>query len=274
MVFADKVIHLFLGGENHDNLKKSLINRYRCREVVKFLDDNLRDQMKNYGAKYKREMSTSDMIDGLTMGEILDIINTDFLRYLCSYIQDYVYVEPELEYTLSDGMPTGRGHDNRPTEEIIKEWSTKASRDITYRDDRDDHSNYNFASRGSQYTDIEVCNTENMNDNTLIDQIYGHKNFKRLNEPRLWEGAFGHSTSESDARLLSRRIFRNEGGVENGIPKRQQYTHHRNVDRTSEGLRPSEREYINNGFDMSSLRGRVSERRHAIGNIRMTGTYP
>ena len=69
---------------------------------------------------------------------------------------------------------------------------------------------------------------------------------------------FGVSTPESDARLLSRRIFRAEGGVENGIPIRQRALHGRRHERDiAEGLTATDYANFNYAHDMSSLHRRI-----------------
>ena len=66
---------------------------------------------------------------------------------------------------------------------------------------------------------------------------------------------FGISTPAADARLLSRRTFRDgAGGVENAVPFYQKSLFHRELDRDiSEGLKGTERLGINRGYDMQSI---------------------
>ena len=87
--------------------------------------------------------------------------------------------------------------------------------------------------------------------------------FHALNPGPIFGGAIGYSTPETDERLLSRRIFRNnERGVENGIPMYEKALYTRNYDRdASEGLRSSERDCIIQKYDMQSLYDRVEEMR-------------
>lgn len=69
---------------------------------------------------------------------------------------------------------------------------------------------------------------------------------------------FGVSTRAADSRLVERRTFRSEGGVENGIPLYRQRLHARHLDKdVSESLRAGgDRESHIRGYDMSGLRAK------------------
>lgn len=73
---------------------------------------------------------------------------------------------------------------------------------------------------------------------------------------------FGYSTPESDARLLSRRIFRkNEAGEENGIPRYEKRLYVRNLDRDiGETFQNTEYNYIQRGYDNDELYNRTNSK--------------
>lgn len=83
---------------------------------------------------------------------------------------------------------------------------------------------------------------------------------------------FGVSTPAANKRLLSRRVFRSEGGVENAIPYRQIKNSHRYFDRDpSETLRGTEFGCMVSGYDMSGLLAKLDYR---AGNKASAGLNP
>lgn len=75
---------------------------------------------------------------------------------------------------------------------------------------------------------------------------------------------FGYSTPESDARLLSRRIFRkNEDGVENGIPRYESRLYRRNLDRDNgETFADTQYDNVQRGHDMTDLFNQVNRKKY------------
>lgn len=110
-------------------------------------------------------------------------------------------------------------------------------------------------------TGIEFCDQSALNTSQHVSQLLDNSAIVSLNrETGHTNDAFGNATSASDARLLSRRIFRtNERGVENGVRMGDVRLHRRNLDRDiDEALPGAERDgAMGRGYDMTSLYDRV-----------------
>lgn len=118
---------------------------------------------------------------------------------------------------------------------------------------------------GSQTTGIDFTDntSEGYNQHTgmLLDTPYR----VAMNPGGYSAPVLGDGSAAMDQSLLSRRIFRDEGGVEGGIPFYRKCVARRNVDRdASEGLRGgsefSQRESHVRGYDMSTLHRRVDQK--------------
>ncbi len=272
------VLKGFQSDANKRELGNELTNAFNDAEVYKFVEANLDKLVDNFAKTWEVEMLNSDPIAGLSVNEQINMLNAEFLEDRSHFIKAQVLGDQERPntYILHDGGPAtsrnGLKHFQQKPDNILASWKRNSGRGMTTREDTQSdtyaHNPYHFSSNyGGMTTGITVCDQSEIGTSQHVDTFYNDTNFRLLNGldkgQKLWGGAFGDATPESDARLLSRRVFRsNERGEENGIPVYEQRLYRRNLERdVGEAMSGRERGCAVYKHDMRSLYDRVDQRR-------------
>ncbi len=280
---ARNVISEFISRPNTRYLFTTVSQRFANPAVDQYIHSNFMTTIDNFVKKMEREMSTTDAVAGVTVIDTVRAYNREFLVETCSFITDHVITEHQPEvYRVDDGIATSRygaAHHMQSATDILKSWDMNSSRGIQAREDpqggysgNNTITYSNTANRGDGlncdqpvHTGVVFCDQSAEGTSNHVTQFYTPmmQAMNRVAPEDMYQtGAFGEATAESDARLLSRRTFRSESGVENGVPMRQARLHRRSLDTNiNEGLRQTEHGTIVYAHDMSSLYRRVDEKR-------------
>jgi hypothetical protein len=286
-VNARNIIYKFGALENRNYLQKYISNHFNLPVVNRFLADHIHNLVDNAIGSMEQELDLSDPMPGVTINAQVASFNREFINSTIGYIIDHVVAPPPSQFVVTDGMPTSRfgpKHHNQSADRMLQTWAMNPARGVQGRDDTQGSNSANAfwgdggrgggnassgASNGAfnpnMATGITFCDQSDLNTSNHVEQLLGTFYMQKLNKDSSphTNDAFGNSTPASDARLLSRRTFRNnEQGVENGIENYKTRIHRRNVDRdVSESLQGTEREGMIHGHDMSSLYRRVDHKR-------------
>lgn len=260
-----------LGFRHSENVKKiysSLSNHFHNPLVDSYLNDHLNGAVVNYAKTIEEELNGSDAIPGITMRDQMNCFTNQFINQQIGFITTHVVGDSDpLSYSVTDGVATSRNninHYQKSTNDILDSWRSGPQKQITLRGDSDAlptiYGIYND-DLSTMHTGVRFCDQSAMGTANHVEQFENSFNYHGLNNTdRPHElTAFGVSTPAADARLLSRRIFRSEGGVENAIPIRRICRRNMDTD-ISETLRQGEYDGMSRGYDMSTLRQCVDVR--------------
>lgn len=269
--FTRSVLKKFQSASNQEYLRSELVGKFNDPQVFKYVEGNMDDMVGHFAHKYEIEMFNSDPLDGMGIDDQIYILNCQFLEDRVHFIKSQVLGEYEIPemYVLHDGGPVtsrnGLAHFQQRADNILDSWRVNSGVGMTTRSDvqADTYAtNPFYYSSDDMYTGVKICDQKNLGVNQHMEALYNDTNFKLLNTGKLWGGAFGDGSKESNEKLLSRRIFRSEGGVDNGIPLRRLSIQRRHIDRNvDEGLEGREYDCLVRGYDMNTLYKRVDERR-------------
>jgi hypothetical protein len=279
---AKAVVLEFVSNENAHYLREILSSHFDSPSADHWLAQNLEMMMERYVDRLEQELSLSEPLPGITILDQVNSANNQFTNETIEFIQMSVEQPKVAMYMVNDGLPTSRRglkHHQQPANKILETWAMNAGRPVQSREDpqniytrnnySDGYNPYNGQGDAHMQTGIVFCDQSELGLQNHIDQ-YNNTAYKReLNRPnpdRLYEETvFGISTPASDARLLSRRTFRNnERGEENGIPSYEQRLYRRRLERDiDEGLRGGERGCMLSGYDMGDLYKRVDYKNRA-----------
>jgi len=239
--------------------------------VVSYLNDHLVDNMRHFSQRIDQEMSVSDPLPGVTMVDQVMAYNNQFAGGLVGFIQDHVITEHNpTRFTIGDDLPTSRFgvmHHSKSPNDILRTWKGNSGRGVQARDDPSGlhgdayggHGTYAGLGDNHYVTGITFCDQSAYGTQNHVE-MYENTAYKQaLNKPYMSHEStlFGTSTPESDARLLSRRIFRGD----NEIPTYERRLYRRPLEKDiDEGLRGGERGCMLSGHDTSSLRRRVDHK--------------
>ncbi len=241
-----------------------------------YIHDNFDTSLINYMDRMSQELSMSDPMPGVTIEKQLNCSNTQFIMYMSELITDHVFGgEEATAFIVRDDAPTSRRgviHHQRPPNEILEIWRNNPAKGCELRSDCAgditsgiNGNPYYGASDRHLNTGIIFCDQSHLGMQNHVDQ-YENTSYKialnTVSHPHELV-PFGVSTPASDTRLLQRSIFRrNENGVESGILNREARLQRRYLERDiSEGLRPTEKGFMQRGHDMTSLYKRVDYKR-------------
>lgn len=231
-------------------------------KVRKYLTNNLQRHLKNFNMDILSELEMSDPLPGAKICTQVIYYNNKFINLLCYQLQNYVVEEAPALYVVGDNLPTSRNyHDAKSADDILNSWRGNPGRGWQSREDPAGDVNLNTYCGGKvPSAGVLFCDQSKIGYQRHHD-LFFDGSMQNLNKTtNLWEKTpFGVSTPESDARLLSRQIFRkNERGIENGIPRKEARLYNRYVDRDiSEGLPGMEKDCIVKKQDMRSLLART-----------------
>ena len=266
--YAKAIVLEYASDENCRYLRSVLSSHFDSPSVNAFLLHNLDMMMESYIERMEQEMSLSEPLPGITILDQVNCFNNKFIDETIEFVQTSVEQPKVPMYMVSDGMPTSRRglkHHQMPANDILATWAMNSGRPVQAREDpsADIHPHNPYYGQGDRHmqTGITFCDQSELGLQNHIDQ-YNSTSYKMaLNRPRYphEDTVFGVSTPASDARLLGRRVFRNnERGVENGIPCYEQRLYRRYLERDiREGLRGGEMGCMLSGYDMGDLYKRV-----------------
>lgn len=269
-----EIFRQFTSASNVARLEVILARRFDNPAVTAFLKQNTRDFAGRFSQSMWRTYNTSAPLPGISPASELQALNNEFLDYMVTQIEQHVLIEEVPVFTVTDGMPTSRrglDHHLMNPNQMLETWKHNPGRNVQSRGDRagDNPNNpYHANTDHLLQTGITFCDQSHMGVNQHGDMMMTSY-IRALNTgPGDYTNtAFGNSTPESDARLLSRRTFRsNEAGEENGIPRYESRLYKRFVERdVDETFSGDSFEYQastaqdghQRGYDMSELRSRV-----------------
>lgn len=269
--YAQEIIQGFRHISNREKIQTAINNYFQNHLVSSYLDDHLDDSMEHFVHIIQQELRQSDPMPGMKMRDVLNCFTTQFINGRLVFIKQHVVPQEQLPYVVTDGCATSRNnlqHYQQSTNDILNTW-LNPSRSIALRSDTAADTTYNRyssencaqMSTGIAFSDQRALGTQNH-----VEQYHNTAYKNALNQTdRPHENfAFGVSNDITDKRLLDRRTFRSEGGVENAIPLRETRLYRRNMDRDiSEGLHNEERSGLLYGYDMSTINARVDRRNEA-----------
>jgi hypothetical protein len=284
----------------HENLESAIKNfMYRTEQ-----DFGLSDPMPGVTVRMQVESLNRQFI-------------TEHREYITDHVLRLSDDRPEYSVTDGFATSRfGKAHHGKTADDILDVWKANPTRGVQGRDDTQSDAlggkgmgfgmgTPNMANGGSANgywgpsaatgnnmnpldscragdnatTGITFCDQSTLNTSNHVEQFNGTSYMIHMNkETGHTSTGFGISTPESDARLLSRRTFKNnERGEENGIPAYRARIQRRNHDYdASESFAGTERECMVHGYDMKSLYDRVDHKqkvRAKHGGGYSTGQY-
>ena len=284
---ARQVISRFVSRPNMLMLYKDLVKIFSGNpKVTVFLNQHFAGLVSRFARTIEQEMLLSDPMAGATVSDMIWAFNTQFMRDRVHYIRSHVLGDEQVpEYSVTDGLPTSRfglEHHSKSADDILATWNMNANHPVQARDDQQASRYYDqncrprpsdyyynpYQGRGDNHivSGISFCDQSALNTQQHVSQLLDNSSIVALNrETGYTNDAFGNATPASDARLLSRRVFRsNEHGVENGVRMGEARLQRRNFDRDiDETLPDAERDGLNRGYDMQSLYDRVRHKQTA-----------
>jgi len=276
--FTEKVIEKFSSDKNckflYNRIKDYFLNSPEtCHDaknkVAAFLRDNFKKNAVHFIERIKEEMLMSDPLTGVSYLEQVKCLNTEFIIDRIEFIKENVLEKTVQSFRVDDQHATFRNNNqlSMTPDCLLNKWKNSSGRNIQLREDRGgDNSTYGQRQKYSQSaltSGIEFCDQSSLNTQNHVDQFYTSYMGGLNGDPNSYENTpFGVSTPASDARLLSRRIFRNnEDGVENGIPNYEKRLYNRNLEKDiGEGLQSSEIDNFHYKHDVSSLHERIDHK--------------
>lgn len=263
--YGRAIVLEFTSQPNREFLAKNLNMFFNDQRVFRFLQDHLNTNIDHFAGVIEQEILVSDPMPGVTISDQVQCFNNQFINDRINFIRGHVLALDDTTpvYVIKDGMPTSRNglcHYQKQANDILDTWRTNSGRGIQAREDpAGDVWNYDTKSglgiSTGISTGITICDQSGigLNNHQIMYENTVYKN--ALNKDL--EPILGVSTPESDNRILSRRIFRSENGVENGISRRQASLHKRYVERDVRESMSIERDCAVRGHDMQSLYDRV-----------------
>lgn len=274
-----EIFHQFQSASNLARLEVILERRFDNPAVTAFLKQHTREIASRFARREMMVYNTSAPLPGVSPASELRVLNDQFLEYMVLQIEQNVLIEEAPVFSIGDGMPTSRrgvDHHNMDANSILETWKQNPTRSVQSRGDRagdNPHNPYHANRDHLVQTGITFCDQSQVGLNQHGGMLMNNSYIRALNTgPGDYTNtAFGNSTAESDARLLSRRTFRsNEAGEENGIPRYEQRLYKRFVERdVDETFAGDSFDYQQRGYDMTSLLNRIDYK-----NARRQGQAP
>lgn len=274
------IISEFTSNENKEYLRDELNNYFDDPKVFAYLRIGFDGLIDNFASKIERDFMLSDPVGKINIYEQIKFLNSSFLRDRKEFINTEIFQHNTVcdkdvsKYMINDGVATtrnGSSHYKKSADNILSSWRNQRQRGVHVRDDEQGDSgmgmdNSYYGERDPNQalqTGIVFCDQTNLNTSHHMDQLLNNSYMKSLNDEKLYGGAFGYSTPESDSRLLERRIFRNGHGTktENGINSYEARLQRRNIERdVSETFSSYEKDCMIQKHDMTSLFERVDQK--------------
>lgn len=285
--YAREVIALFKSRPNLLAIWADLTSDGNPKTLM-FLREHFVRMIARFEQLMQQELGLSDPM--ITTRACTRLYAHRFSRYAQGFIHTHVRGDEDTPtYSVTDGLPTSRygtNHHLQPSATILQTWLHNSGRPVQAREDSQElsagsgatitgaaaYNPYYGQTNGARTDGIVFCDQSHLGTSQHVSQLLDGSAIVALNrETGYTNDAMGNYTPASDARLLSRRIFRsNEQGVENGIPVYEQRLYRRNLDRDiGEALRGgehgvgSERDCAVRGYDMQSLYDRVEHKQRA-----------
>jgi hypothetical protein len=251
------LVQAFRAPSNAQMLRGTLSGHFRDPAVDNYLKTHFAGSIEGFISAIEHEMMDSEPIHGVDLYDELAEINQRFIDEQSEFIRDFMRPEQVPVYGVNDGRPTTRLGTGGTADQMLDSW-WYARRQPQFRDDTSEHGTVRSDFGGREVTGVTFCDQSHLGTQNHVDQYENTSTKFALNKYRPHEATeFGVSTPGADERLLSRRIFRSEGGVENGIPARQRWLHNRHNERNVDETMQSSRDNQVRGFDMRPIHKRM-----------------
>jgi hypothetical protein len=250
---SDKILQLFACANNKKHLYSVLSERFNNDDVNDYLRKNFANLLETFLATMREELYNSDPLPGTTQREELEYYNNQFIESKCQFLLIHVVGETTPRYSIADAHTRGKVV-QRSAAETLERWRKAPSRSEQCREDPSDRRQYTGVA-------LDFCDQKNVGLQRHLDLFDPASN--PLNASRPHEAySFGTANAATDARLLSRSVFRrNESGVENGISRRESRLYARSLDTdVDESVIGQERGYSLRAHDMGDLVRSVDRR--------------
>lgn len=258
------VLQQFASVENKKHLQDVLLRHHLMNpEASALVRQSFDTQHTHFIHRVAKEMSDSDPMPGMSPVDYMRMLNIEFLEDANDFINSRVVGESAPRYTVGDNHATSRygsTYQMAPANSKLNVWYNNAGSGITLREDSHADSGHSTYYNGGAQTGIDFCDQSNMNTSNHVAQFFTPSMIALNNDPDPHTATgFGQATKASDARLLSRRIFKNnDRGQEGGIRAHERRLHNRHVDRdVRESLQGREREAQTYGYNMQTLYDRI-----------------
>lgn len=259
MYRMSSVADLFASKKNKAYLLSSMNKVFEDHEdQLKIISNNFDDFFKSAVRKTYAEASTSDPVPWMTEERQLSAYNQNFIRDLSGFLVSLNKQTP-MSFSLSEsGAESSVATYDETPDELLAKWRKKP---INARSVREDPAiDFGFDGKegntsGGFAPTIDFCDQDSDNMQQHLAWLQGGYRGK-FNKQGSATDFVGSGTEASNNRLLSRRIFRTEGGIENGIPRRQIKRRYYERDQ-KESFSGIEREAPIRGYNMTSLRNLV-----------------
>jgi hypothetical protein len=281
---AQRVLYRFRSEENKEGLYRALAAVANNERSMNLLRTNFGQFINHFCKRMDHELANSDPI--MSADDQVTCFNAIFLKEYRAAITNEVRCDNAVGYAVRDGEATTRNSRWAATSpnDLLESWKNNVGRGKQLREDpqyirrrestvdiangsctgrRPNEHNEHFQgghSAGFAQTGIVFCDQSGIGTSRHIDALLGNNYIQALNRDQGHaDFAFGYANSVTDARLMSRRIFRDGGDGENTIPNYERRLYRRNLDRNiDEDLSAPQYDYMQHGFDMKHVRDRLT----------------
>jgi hypothetical protein len=233
---------------------------------MNLLKANFEQFINHFCKRMDHELANSDPI--MSADDQVTCFNAVFLKEYRATILNEVRCDNVRGYSVHDGDTTTRNSKWASTSpnDLLDGWKNNVGRGKQLREDpqyiRRCESTVDVANgscAGLARTGIDFCDQSHVGTSRHIDALLGNNYIQALNRDQGHaDFAFGFANSVTDARIMSRRIFRDGGDGENTIPNYERRLYRRNLDRNiDEDLSAPQYDYMQHGFDMGPVRQRI-----------------
>ncbi len=230
------IVQKFISGSNTNALKNTINKQFPGNTL------DFDESIKHFSQRMVKELYMSDPIGSIDYQ--VQCFNSAFIEDRSNFIRQTL-APSVTAYSVGDNQPLSRYKQNLDT------WSNNPAPGQCLRDDMQGAPRSVYNEFGCDPgAAITFCDQSHLN-TSYHTEAFNTPWMQAMNrQVAVDDAGFGNPTPESDARLLSRRVFRNN----NEIPQYERRLQRRHVDYDiGETLHnDGERGYIQHGFDTSS----------------------
>lgn len=135
--FAKDIVIIFLSDTNTKLLHDTIVDHFfGTKEVVRWLDENLKRIQLAYVPVIEREFNVADPMEGTTARDLAQIFNSEFLRYLIKEMEVEIVPDLVADFSVFDRVEKrNMRRADMPADEILKSWLDNPAPLDQYRDD-------------------------------------------------------------------------------------------------------------------------------------------
>ncbi len=263
---AQRVLYRFRSQENKAGLFAALSKVANTERSINLLKTNFGQFVNHFSVRIDHELANSDPI--MSADDQVTCFNAVFLKEYRATILNEVQCDNAVRYNVGDGNSTTRNSkwDQTKPNDLLESWKGNVGRGYQSRDDpqyiRRRESTVDIVNGNcSQFmqTGVTFCDQSGIGTSRHIDALLGNNYIQSLNKEGGHENyVVGEANAITDARLLSRRIFRDGGDGENTIPNYERRLYRRHFDRDiDEDLSATQYGFMQHGFDMKPVSRRL-----------------